>query len=87
VKINEKGFIIVNKDLETNIEGIFALGDAVGKYQFKHNVNNEAQYAYNNIINPERKIPVDYAAMSHAIFSNPQIAGVGYTEQELKKIK
>jgi mycothione reductase len=73
--------------LETNIEGIFAFGDAVGKYQFKYNANNEAQYAYNNIINPERKIPVDYAAMSHAIFSNPQIAGVGYTEQELKKIK
>jgi mycothione reductase len=87
VKINEKGFIIVNKYLETNIEGIFALGDAVGKYQFKHNANNEAQYAYNNIINPERKIPVDYAAMPHAIFSNPQIAGVGYTEQELKKNK
>jgi mycothione reductase len=87
VKINEKGFIIVDKYLETNIEGIFALGDAVGKHQFKHNANNEAQYGYNNIINPERKIPVDYAAMPHAIFSNPQIAGVGYTEQELKKDK
>ena len=87
VKINEKGFIVVDEYLETNIEGIFALGDVVGKYQFKHNANNEAQYAYNNIVNPGEKIPVNYTAMPHAIFTNPQIAGVGYTEQELKKEK
>lgn len=87
VKINEKGFIVVDEYLETNIEGIFALGDVVGKYQFKHNANNEAQYAYNNIVNPGEKILVNYTAMPHAIFTNPQIAGVGYTEQELKKEK
>jgi mycothione reductase len=87
IKINEKGFILVDEYLETNIEGIFALGDAVGKYQFKHNANNEAQYAYNNIIYPDKKIPVNYTAMPHAIFTNPQIAGVGYTEQQLRKEK
>jgi mycothione reductase len=85
IKINENGFILVDKYLETNIKGIFALGDAVGKYQFKHNANNEAQYAYNNIVYPDKKIPVNYYAMPHAIFTNPQIAGVGYTEQQLKK--
>jgi mycothione reductase len=85
IKINENGFILIDKYLETNIEGIFALGDAVGKYQFKHNANNEAQYAYNNIVYPDKKIPVNYTAMPHAIFTNPQIAGVGYTEQQLKK--
>lgn len=87
IKINEKGFIVVDEYLETNIEGIFALGDAIGKYQFKHNANNEAQYAYNNIVNPDGRIPVNYNAVPHAIFTNPQIAGVGYTEQELKKEK
>ncbi|MGZ5485720.1 MAG: dihydrolipoyl dehydrogenase family protein, partial [Nitrososphaeraceae archaeon] len=87
VKINEKGFIVVDEYLETNIKGIFALGDAVGKYQFKHNANNEAQYAYNNIVYPDKKIPVNYTAMPHAIFTNPQIAGVGYTEQQLTKEK
>ncbi|HET7643759.1 MAG TPA: dihydrolipoyl dehydrogenase [Nitrososphaeraceae archaeon] len=87
IKINEKGFLLVNKYLETNIEGIFAIGDIIGKYQFKHNANNEAKYACNNILYPDRKIAVDYAAMPHAIFTSPQIAGVGYTEQELKKEK
>jgi mycothione reductase len=87
IKINEKGFILVDEYLETNIEGIFALGDAVGKYQFKHSANNEAQYAYHNIIYPDRKIAVNYTAMPHAIFTHPQIAAVGYTEQQLKKEK
>lgn len=87
VKINERGFIVVDEYLETNIKGIFALGDVVGKYQFKHNANNEAQYAYNNIVHPDKKIPVNYTAIPHAIFTNPQIAAVGYTEQQLTKEK
>ena len=85
VKLDEKGFVIVDEYLETNVKGIFALGDVVGRYQFKHSANHEAQYAYHNMLNPDRKIPVDYTAMPHAIFSSPQVAGVGLTEQQLKR--
>lgn len=87
VQLNEKGFVRVDEYLETNVKGIFAIGDAVGKYQFKHNSNNEARYVYHNILNPDKKIAVDYFAMPHAIFSSPQIAGVGFTERELKTMK
>jgi dihydrolipoamide dehydrogenase len=83
VKTDGGGFIAVDKHLETNVKGIFALGDAVGRYLFKHAANHEAQYAYYNLTH-DKKIPVDYAAMPHAIFSSPQVAGAGYTEQELK---
>jgi mycothione reductase len=85
VKTNKKGFIITDRYLETNVKGIFALGDAIGRYLFKHNANHEAQYAYHNILHSDDKIAVSYAAMPHAIFSSPQIAGVGFTEQELKE--
>jgi dihydrolipoamide dehydrogenase len=71
VKVNKSGFIITDRYLETTAKGIFALGDAIGRYLFKHNANHEAQYAYNNIMHPDRKIPVNYAAMPHAIFSSP----------------
>jgi mycothione reductase len=84
VKVNEKGFVIVDKYLETNVKGIFALGDVVGHFQFKHNANHEAQYVYHNVLNSDKKISVDYTAMPHAIFSSPQVAGVGFTEQQLK---
>lgn len=86
VKTDSVGFIPVDEHLETNVKGIFALGDAVGRYLFKHAANHEAQYAYYNLLH-EKKIPVDYAAMPHAIFSSPQVAGAGYTEQELKEEK
>ena len=84
VKINGKGFVEVDEYLETTAKGIFALGDIVGRYQFKHNANLEAKYVYNNIIDPNRKQSVNYTAMPHSIFSSPQVAGVGFTEQELK---
>jgi dihydrolipoamide dehydrogenase len=75
---------LVDQYLETNIKGIFALGDIVGRYQFKHNANNESRYAYHNMLAPDtKKVPVDYTAMPHAIFSSPQVAGVGFTEQQL----
>jgi dihydrolipoamide dehydrogenase len=85
VKADRQGFITVDEYLETSVKGIFALGDAVGRYLFKHSANHEAQYAFNNIMHPDRKVAVDYTAMPRAIFSWPQVAGVGYTEQELKE--
>jgi dihydrolipoamide dehydrogenase len=83
VNVDEDGYINVDKNLETNVKGIFALGDIIGRYQFRHSANLEAQYAFYNILNHKKKIPVDYRAMPRAIFSSPQVAGVGYTEQEL----
>jgi dihydrolipoamide dehydrogenase len=86
VTVNEKGFIKVDQYLETTNKGVFAIGDAVGKYQFKHSANLEAQYAYNNLMGNNEKMAVDYTAMPRAIFSSPQVAGVGFTEQELMEM-
>ena len=72
MKLDQNGFIIVDQYLETNIKGIFALGDVIGRYQFKHNANNEARYAYHNMLVADMEmVPVDYTAMPHAIFSSP----------------
>ena len=87
IKLNENGFILVDEYLQTNSDGIFAIGDVIGKYQCMHNAKNEAHYAYNNILYPDNKLSVNYNAIPHAIFTSPQIAGVGYTEQQLKKEK
>ena len=87
IKLNENGFILVDEYLQTNIDGIYAIGDVIGKYQCMHNAKNEAHYAFNNILYPDYKLSVNYNAIPHAIFTSPQIAGVGYTEQQLKKEK
>jgi dihydrolipoamide dehydrogenase len=84
VDVNDNGYINVDGTLTTNVGGIFALGDIIGRHQFRHSANLESQYAFYNIVNSKKKIKVDYSAMPHAIFSSPQVAGVGYKEQELK---
>lgn len=85
VEVDRQGFIVTDEFLETNVKGIFALGDAVGHYLFKHSANLEAQFSYWNLLDSEERTAVDYAAMPHAIFSSPQIASVGKTEQELRQ--
>jgi len=82
VKTNKRGYIKVNKYMETSEKNIWAFGDIAGIYLFKHSANLEAEYCYHNAFN-KNKLKVDYTAMPHAIFSSPQIAGVGPTEQEL----
>jgi dihydrolipoamide dehydrogenase len=86
VSVNDRGYIVTDKYLETKVKGIYAIGDIVGRYLFKHNANNEAQYAYHNIIASTEKVPVNYYAMPHAIFSSPQVAGVGLREQDLRNM-
>jgi len=83
VKMNKRGFIKVNRYLETNIRGIYAMGDIAGVYLFKHSANQEAEYLVRNFF--QRRKAVDYYPMPHAIFTNPQVAGVGMTEQEAQQ--
>ena len=86
VQVDDRGFIKTNGYLETTAKNIWALGDIVGKFLFKHSANLEAQYVHNNaFLNMRTK--VDYSAMPHAIFSSPQVAGVGMREQDLRNKK
>ncbi len=84
VKTDKKGYIKVNGYMGTTAKNIWALGDICGIYLFKHSANLEAQYVYYNAFG-KKKMKIDYYAMPHAIFSSPQIAGVGYTEEQLKE--
>tara|TARA_Y100000310_G_scaffold345863_1_gene471757 strand:+ start:26597 stop:27955 length:1359 start_codon:yes stop_codon:yes gene_type:complete len=80
VKVNKRGFIKVNKFMETSVQGIWALGDIAGVYMFKHSANLEAEYVFKNIFS--KRVKVNYYPMPHAVFCSPQIAGVGLTEQQ-----
>jgi mycothione reductase len=80
IKTNKRGYIQVNKFMETNVKNIWALGDISGVYMFRHSANLEANYVLNNLLT--KKKAVNYYPMPHAIFTSPQVAGVGLTEQE-----
>ena len=86
VAVDKNGFVKTNDYLETTAKNIWALGDIAGKYLFKHSANLEAEYVYYNAV-LGKKLKADYTAMPHAIFSSPQVAGVGLREQDLKSKK
>jgi len=85
VETDERGFVRTDEYMRTNVDGIWALGDIVGRWQLKHNANLEAAHVANNILNPEQLAAVDYHAMPAAIFGSPQIGSVGITEQEAEE--
>jgi len=84
VEMDGRGFIKANDYLETTKENIWALGDAIGKQMFRHVANREAGLAWHNATH-ERKIKMDYSATPYAVFSHPQIASVGLTEEQARK--
>jgi len=84
IEKDKREYIKVNEYLETNKKNIWAFGDATGKYMFKHVANEEALIAWQNAIH-DNKTPMDYSAVPYAVFTYPQIAGVGLTEEQAKK--
>jgi len=81
IKTNKKGFFVVDDFLQTSQPGVYALGDANGNYLFKHVANHEAKVVYYNAIR-NAKMKVDYHAIPHAVFTEPEIASVAMREKE-----
>jgi dihydrolipoamide dehydrogenase len=84
IETDEKGWIKVDKYLRTSQENVWAFGDATGEYLFKHVANYESEIVYYNAFG-EQEIAVDYHAVPHAVFTEPEIAAVGMTEKEAIK--
>ncbi len=77
----EKNRICVNDLLETSIPDIYAIGDCVGRKMLAHVASYEARLAAENIFSLKKK-PVDYSAVPNCIFTDPEIASVGLSEEE-----
>ena len=81
IKINDRGFIVVNEYMESSQPNIWVVGDANGIYMFKHVANYQAQVVYDNAI-LKNQVKADFTAVPHAVFSDPEIASVGLKEAE-----
>jgi mycothione reductase len=84
VKTTADGWIEVNEHLETSQPNVWALGDADGRYLFRHVANYESEIVYDNAV-LRRQAKVDYHAIPHAVFTYPEVASVGLKEKEAKE--
>ncbi len=80
VIVSDKGIIPVNDKMETNVPGIYAIGDVTGKYMLAHVASHQGVIAASNASGQSLKM--HYNSVPAVIFTNPEIATVGMTFEQ-----
>jgi dihydrolipoamide dehydrogenase len=83
VKLNDRGQIEVDEHLKTNIEGIYAIGDVVKGAMLAHKAEEEGVFAAETIAG--QKPHINYLLIPGVVYTWPEVASVGYTEEQLKE--
>jgi len=84
VKISERGFVEINEKMQTNVSGIWAIGDLTGKLMLAHVGSAMGIICTENIAGAET-VTLDYEMMPRATYCQPQIASFGLTEAQAKE--
>ena len=80
----ERGFIVVNDNMETNVQSIYSIGDVTGKMPLAHVASAQGVTAVETIagMDPPR---LDYTQMPRAVYCRPQVASLGLTEAQARE--
>jgi len=82
IEIDDRGLIKIDRQCRTNIDNIYAIGDIVEGLPLAHKASYEGKVAAEAISG--KKSEIDYIGMPAVVFTDPEMASVGYTEQEAK---
>jgi dihydrolipoamide dehydrogenase len=80
--VTDKGAIVADKNCLTSVPSIYAVGDVNGKYMLAHVAYREAEVAVNHILG--KRDVMRYDAVPSVIYTSPEVAGVGETEETAK---
>ena len=83
VSLDEKGRVIVDEKYQTNVEGVFAIGDVIAGPMLAHKAEEEGVAVVEGITSGYAH--VNYDAIPGVVYTEPEIAGVGKTEEQLKE--
>ncbi|MCG3164441.1 MAG: Dihydrolipoyl dehydrogenase [Bacteroidia bacterium] len=83
VKLDERGRIDVDEHLETNIKGIYAIGDVIKGPMLAHKAEDEGVFVAETIAG--QKPHINYLTIPGVVYTWPEVASVGYTEEQLKE--
>lgn len=79
IAVDAEGWLVVNEYLETSQRNVWAFGDATGRHMVKHKANYESVLVARRLLLGERE-PARYDVVPHAVFTDPEVAGVGMSE-------
>jgi dihydrolipoamide dehydrogenase len=82
VTVDKRGFIVVDDQLRTNVGGIYAIGDVVGGMMLAHKATKEGEVVAEIIAG--HKAAVDVRTVPAVVFTDPEVASAGLTEDEAK---
>ncbi len=85
VTLDERGFISVDEQFRTSTSSILAIGDVIGRIQLTPVALAEGMAVARQLFKPDEYRPVDYNTIATAVFSLPNMATVGLTEEEARK--
>ena len=81
----EDGKIVVDEQQRTGVAHIWALGDVCNDFHLKHVANAEARTVRHNLLHPDEPVTTDHRFVPSAVFTAPQVAGVGLTSQQARE--
>lgn len=84
VKVDERGFVVVDGNLRTNVRGVYAAGDVVATPQLAHVAFSEAIVAIKTMLD-ETPLPIEYDKVPWGIYCHPEVAFCGLTEAQAKE--
>lgn len=82
--LDNRGFVVTNDYMQSSVEGVYAIGDVNGKYPLAHVASAEALVAVNHMLGDAR--PMEYHKLPMAVYSLPEVASVGMTEEQAKEL-
>jgi dihydrolipoamide dehydrogenase len=83
VKVNEKGFIVIDELMRTNVPGVYAIGDVAGNQLLAHKATHEGIVCVEHIAGHGHGT-VDYGNVPNCTYCDPEVASVGLTEEQAK---
>jgi len=84
VKVDERGFVVVDGNMRTNVDGVYAVGDVVATPQLAHVAFAEAIVAIKTMLG-EAPVPIEYDKVPWGIYCHPEVAFCGLTEEQAKE--
>jgi dihydrolipoamide dehydrogenase len=86
VKLTDRGFIAINAKFETNVPGVYAIGDVAGNQMLAHKGQREGHVLADQL-GGQHPHPVNYGNIPSATYCHPEVASIGLTEQACKEQK